>query len=400
MTDDTDDPVSVRTVSFDTPAPARELMAAIGVHPQGVDIMAAKFTGRALYVKNLKTVAANILKQEALSAGAEAAVNKHVVTCRVARSDALLFGTAAALGAVGEKLAGQDFGLDGLGKAMCRVLAAWDAVPSLQLKGKTYRLERPLVIGILNVTPDSFSDGGRFLEPAAAVNRARELLGHGADVVDVGGESTRPGAACVSAEEELSRVLPVVEAIAPDYPVSVDTRKAAVARKCAQAGAAMVNDVSAGRDDPAVAAVCAEFGLPYVVMHMKGTPADMQQDPRYDDVVGEVRDFLAQRAAWAEAQGVAQVVVDPGIGFGKTLEHNLTLLNNVPALADLGYPVMIGHSRKSFVGKLTGEEVDGRLAGSLAAALVAARRGAHILRVHDVAATAQALAVASAVTAS
>ncbi|MEE8640271.1 MAG: dihydropteroate synthase, partial [bacterium] len=203
MTDDTDDPVSVRTVSFDTPAPARELMAAIGVHPQGVDIMAAKFTGRALYVKNLKTVAANILKQEALSAGAEAAVNKHVVTCRVARSDALLFGTAAALGAVGEKLAGQDFGLDGLGKAICRVLAAWDAVPSLELKGKTYRLERPLVTGILNVTPDSFSDGGRFLEPAAAVNRARELLGHGADVVDVGGESTRPGAAYVSAEEEL-----------------------------------------------------------------------------------------------------------------------------------------------------------------------------------------------------
>ena len=185
--------------------------------------------------------------------------------------------------------------------------------------------------------------------------------------------------------------------MAGEGPVSVDTRKAAVARKCARAGAAMINDVSAGRDDPAIAAVCAEFGLPYVIMHMKGTPADMQLEPRYDDVVREVRDFLAARAEWATEQGVAEVVVDPGIGFGKTLEHTLALLNNVPALADLGYPVMVGHSRKSFIGDLTGAEVDGRLAGSLAAALVAARRGAHILRVHDVAATVQALAVASAV---
>jgi dihydropteroate synthase len=396
----TDDPVSVRTVNFDSPAPARELMAAIGVHPRGVDIMAAKFTGRALYVKNLKAVAANIVKQAALSAGAEAAVNKHVVTCRVARSDALLFGTAAALGAVGQKLTGQDFGLDGLGRNIRRVLAAWDAVPSLELNGRTCLLERPLVMGIVNVTPDSFSDGGEFGAPQAAIARARELLEQGAAVVDVGGESTRPGAAYVSEAEELARVLPVVEAVAPEGPVSVDTRKAAVARTCAQAGAAMINDISAGRDDPAVAAVCAEFGLPYVVMHMKGTPVDMQREPTYEDVVGEVRDFLAARAEWAEAQGVRQVVVDPGIGFGKTLEHNLALINNIPALGDLGYPVMVGHSRKSFIGKLTGAEVDGRLAGSLAAALVAARRGAHILRVHDVAATAQALAVASAVTAS
>ncbi len=398
MTDDSDGPLSVRSLNFDSPVPARELMAAIGVHPRGVDIMAAKLTARAIYVKNVKAVAANILKQEALSAGAEAAVHRHVINCRVARSDALLFGTAAALEDVARKLVGQDFGLDALGKEISRVLATWYAAPSLELKGRTYRLNAPLIVGILNVTPDSFSDGGEFDAPRAAIARARELLEQGAAVVDVGGESTRPGAAYVSAEEELSRVMPVVEVLAPEHPVSVDTRKAAVARKCAEAGAAMINDVSAGRDEPAVAEVCAEFGLPYVVMHMKGTPADMQQDPRYDDVVGEVRGFLAERAAWAKARGVEQIIVDPGIGFGKTLEHNLALINNVPALADLGYPVMVGHSRKSFIGKLTGAEVDNRLAGSLAAALVAARRGAHILRVHDVAATAQALAVDAAVT--
>lgn len=396
MTDDNDGPPSVRSVNFDSPAQARELMAAIGVAPRGVEIMAAKFTSRAVYVSDLHPAAANIVKQVALSSGAEAAVHREAVTCRVARSNAILFGTAKELEDVARKLVGQDFGLDELGKAISRAVGTWDAGPSLELKGRNYQLNAPLIMGILNVTPDSFSDGGEFNAPQAAVARARELLEEGADVVDVGGESTRPGAAYVSAEEELRRVMPVVEALAPEHPVSVDTRKAAVARRCAEAGAAMINDVSAGRDDPAVAAACAEFGLPYVVMHMKGTPADMQQDPRYDDVVGEVRDFLAARAAWAEGEGVKQVIVDPGVGFGKTLAHNLALINNIPALADLGYPVMVGHSRKSFIGKLTGAEVNGRLAGSLAAALVAARRGAHLLRVHDVAATAQALAVTAA----
>jgi dihydropteroate synthase len=197
--------------------------------------------------------------------------------------------------------------------------------------------------------------------------------------------------------EELRRVMPAVEALAAGVPVSIDTRKAAVARAAARAGAAMVNDVSAGRDEPAVAAVCAEYGLPLVLMHMKGTPATMQLEPHYDDVVAEVRDFLGARAAWALEQGVKEVVVDPGIGFGKTLEHNLTLLRNIPALRDLGLPVMVGHSRKRFLGALTGEEVEGRLAGSLATALEAARRGARILRVHDVKETAEALKVARAI---
>jgi dihydropteroate synthase len=397
MTDDNDDPLSVRSVNFDSPAQARDLMAAVGVAPRGVDIMAAKFTSRAIFIRNLHPAAANIVKQVALSSGGEAAVHRDAVTCRAGRSDAVLFGTAKELSLIGQKLSGQDFGLDALGRAVAQAVASWEAVPELTLGGERRRLERPLVMGIVNVTPDSFSDGGAFADAEAAAAHGRRLREEGADVIDVGGESTRPGAAYVSEEEETARVLPVVEALAADGPVSVDTRKAAVARECARAGAAMVNDISAGRDDPAVAAVCAEFGLPYVLMHMQGTPADMQQDPHYDDVVREVRDFLAARAAWAVEQGVADVIIDPGIGFGKTLEHNLALLNNIPALADLGYPVMVGHSRKAFIGKLTGAAVDDRLAGSLAAALVAARRGAHVLRVHDVAETVQALAVASAV---
>ncbi len=397
MSPDDDEPASVRSKFFDTPAQARAVMAALGVHPGGVAAMSPKFTGRALYVKNLSAAAANVLKQEALAAGADAAVHRHVITCRVAHSDALLLGTAAQLAVLAAKLDGQDFGLTPLGDEISRAVSSWDRVPTLTLRGTTFELSSPLVMGILNVTPDSFSDGGRYAAADAALERAREMFAAGAAVVDIGGESTRPGASYVSLEEELARVMPLVEALAPEHLVSVDTRKAEVARRAAAAGAAMINDVSAARDEPAVAAVCAEYGLPLVLMHMKGAPAVMQDEPRYNDCVAEVRDFLAERATWARAQGVPQVVVDPGIGFGKTLAHNLTLLNNIPALADLGFPVMVGHSRKSFLGELTGAEVDGRLAGSLAAALCAARRGAHLLRVHDVAATAQALEVKEAI---
>jgi dihydropteroate synthase len=385
--------VDVRTVILDTPAQARALMAAVGVAAGGVEIMAAKFTGRALYVKGLHPVAANIVKQAALSAGGEAAVNRDAVSCRVPASDALLFGTQKQLAAVGRKLTGQAFGLDDVGRAITAAVGRWGAAPVLTLRGKPYQLTRPLLMGILNVTPDSFADGGRYVGVAKAVRRGREMAEQGATLVDVGGESTRPGAAAVGVEDELERIVPVVEQLAPDVLVSVDTRKAAVAQAAADAGAAMVNDVSAGRDDSSIARVCARAGLPYVIMHMQGKPADMQDDPRYDDVVGEVRRFLAARAAWAEAEGVKQLVVDPGIGFGKTLEHNLALVRGLPALCDLGYPVLVGHSRKRFIGALTGEEVEGRLAGSLAAAVEAARRGAHLLRVHDVRETAEALKV-------
>ena len=256
---------------------------------------------------------------------------------------------------------------------------------------------RAAVMGIVNVTPDSFSDGGRFLDPDAAVAHGIELAGQGADVLDVGGESTRPGAAPVPVDEELRRVIPVVERLAAttSVPVSVDTTKAAVARAAIDAGASVVNDVSAGRLDPNILGVAAEAGAGYVVMHMQGEPRTMQAEPHYDDVVAQVGDFLADRVGAARAAGVPEgaIAADPGIGFGKTVEHNLRLLAGLPAIAErVGVPVMVGASRKTFVGKVlagagaaSGDlPVDQREEGTLATVVWAVERGASIVRVHDV----------------
>jgi dihydropteroate synthase len=248
---------------------------------------------------------------------------------------------------------------------------------------------RCLVMGIVNVTPDSFADGGRYLEPRAAVAHGLRLAAEGADLLDVGGESTRPGASYVEEAEELRRVLPVVEALAAatDVPLSIDTRKAAVARAALAAGAAVVNDVSAGRDDPDLLGVAAEAKAPLVLMHMQGTPATMQDDPRYDDVVGEVEAFLRERCAAAEAAGVAaeQLAVDPGIGFGKRDQHNYALLDALPRLTRLGHPVLVGTSRKGFIGRALDLPTDERLEGTAATVVWAVERGARIVRVHDVA---------------
>ena len=245
-------------------------------------------------------------------------------------------------------------------------------------------LERPLVMGVVNVTPDSFSDGGKFLDAQAAVAHARRLREEGADLVDVGGESTRPGAAPVPVEEELRRVLPVVESLR-DFPVSVDTRRPAVMRAALASGASMINDIEALRSPGALEAV-AGSGCGLCLMHMQGEPQSMQREPSYGDVVREVRDFLAGRIAACEQAGIARerLVADPGFGFGKTVEHNLALLRRLPELAGLGVPVLAGWSRKSSLGRITGREPGGRLAGSLAAALLALLGGARILRVHDV----------------
>jgi dihydropteroate synthase len=257
-------------------------------------------------------------------------------------------------------------------------------------------------MGVVNVTPDSFSDGGRYLEPGAAIRHGLELVEEGADLLDVGGESTRPGAEPVPLEEERRRVLPVVEALAgrAGVPVSVDTTKAAVARAALDAGAAIVNDVSAGRFDPDMLPLCAERGAPVVLMHMLGEPRTMQRDPRYDDVVREVAAFLAARAEAALAAGVAvdRIVVDPGFGFGKTREHNLVLLRRLDEIVALGYPVLVGTSRKSFIGAtLGGLPVEDRLEGTAATVALAVAAGASIVRVHDVRAMARVVRMVEAV---
>ena len=248
---------------------------------------------------------------------------------------------------------------------------------------------RCLVMGVVNVTPDSFADGGRYLDRRAAVAHGLALAAEGADLLDVGGESTRPGATDVEEAIELDRVLPVIEelAAATDVPVSVDTRKAAVARAALHAGAAIVNDVSAGRDDPDLLGVAADAGVPLVLMHMQGTPATMQDDPRYHDVLAEVEAFLRERCAAAEAAGVASdaLVVDPGIGFGKRDEHNYALLGGLARLTHLGHPLMVGTSRKGFIGRALDLPVEERLEGTAATVVWAVERGARIVRVHDVA---------------
>jgi len=258
-------------------------------------------------------------------------------------------------------------------------------------------LNRPLVMGILNVTPDSFSDGGDHDDPAAAVAHGERLLAEGADILDIGGESTRPGSEPVAAAQELARVRPVLRRFVSEggVPVSVDTRRADVAEACVAAGASIINDVSGFRD-PAMVRLAASCDAGVCVMHMLGEPGTMQDKPRYDDVVAEVGGYLIAQAAMLEAAGVARerIAIDPGIGFGKTLEHNLALLRATDELASLGYPLLIGASRKRFIGQITGaEEPTERLGGSVATALYVAELGAAVIRVHDVGPTVQALAV-------
>jgi dihydropteroate synthase len=270
------------------------------------------------------------------------------------------------------------------------------------LRARQFRFEFPgpaLVMGIVNVTPDSFFDGGKFLAPEAAVTHALDLVEEGAAILDIGGESTRPGAAPVEEREELRRVLPVIEALASrvQVPISIDTMKPGVARAAVAAGASLINDVGANRQDPAMWRLAAETGAAYVCMHMRGTPQTMQQDPVYQDVVAEIGAFFADRLTQLNHCGVPseQIILDPGIGFGKTVEHNLQVLGRLETFGRFGRPLLLGVSRKSFIGKLLG--TDNRLAGGLACACLALEAGVKIIRTHDVAPTLQALRMAEAI---
>lgn len=276
------------------------------------------------------------------------------------------------------------------------ILTAPKLIYSIDCAGKPLDLSRPCVMGVLNVTPDSFSDGGDFFGVGPALRRAERMVEEGADILDIGGESTRPGATPVSACEEIGRVVPVIEVLAPrsSVPISIDTSKPEVMRTAVSAGAGMINDVRALREPGALEAAI-ETGVPVCLMHMQGEPRTMQTAPAYRDVVSEVRDFLRRRVDVCIGAGMApgRVLLDPGFGFGKTLAHNLALLAGLAELCSLGPPVLVGLSRKSMIGDLTGRPVAERLVGSLAAAVLAVERGARLVRVHDVAATVDALRV-------
>lgn len=274
----------------------------------------------------------------------------------------------------------------------------------LVVKAAHHRLhfsERPLLMGVLNVTPDSFSDGGLYESQDSAVARARQMVQEGADIIDIGAESSRPGSEPVSETEELRRLIPVVEAVhdAVSVPLSVDTTKSGVARRAVQAGAVIVNDISAMTFDPGMARVVSESGAGVVLMHMQGIPRTMQRAPRYDDLVKEVHVFLADRLQAAEAAGISrkQIILDPGIGFGKLLEHNLTLLAQLSMFSNLGRPLLVGISRKGFIGQILHRSVGDRLFGTAAAVAIAVQQGAAVLRIHDVAAMRDVVRTATAI---
>lgn len=262
----------------------------------------------------------------------------------------------------------------------------------------TLSFDKPRIVGILNVTPDSFSDGGKFFAPADALARARVLQEEGADIIDIGGESTHPGSQRISVEEELHRVLSVLDAVVKEIPlpISVDTSKPEVAEECLKRGAHIINDVY-GLRDPAMREVVARHKAPVIIMHMQGTPDTMQIKPTYQNVVEEIITYLDQQAALAKEEGVEQIIIDPGIGFGKTIEHNLTILNHLHEFRRLGYPVMVGTSRKSFIPKILGLGPEAVFEGTLASVAIAAYNGADLLRVHDVTACRRAIAIAGAI---
>jgi dihydropteroate synthase len=269
-------------------------------------------------------------------------------------------------------------------------------------RGLTGLGQSPLIMGIVNVTPDSFSDGGRFLDRDKAIEHALRLAEEGADIIDIGGESSRPGAAKVSVNEELERVIPIIETVAPkiNIPISIDTTKSEVAVNALNAGASIINDISSLRFDERIASTAAEHGAHLILMHMRGTPESMQQDTKYGDIIGEIGAYLVSAAKQAIGAGVLpdKIILDPGIGFGKSVDGNFTILKNLHRFHSLGYPVMVGLSRKSFIGQTLNLEVGERLEGSIAAACYAVLNGADIVRVHDVAATKKALKILEQIT--
>ena len=381
----------VRLVDIRELSQAAKELKRVGANGRSWEIMAPKAIFKVLKVSDLPFPAATVIKQEMLALGADAAVARGVITARVKRSDVLIMGTVGQLERLAHKIAAQPFGLDRLSTEIQRVIADLRSPHQRQLhcRGKVLSIgQRPLIMGVLNLTPDSFSDGGQFNALERAIPRAHEMVAQGADIIDVGGESTRPGAQPIPLDEELRRVIPVVERLSAELkvPISVDTYKAEVADRALKAGVHIVNDISALRFDQRMSKVVAENKAALVLMHMKGTPRNMQRNPRYDDVMQEIIQFLAQQLQKAEEAGISRsrLIVDPGIGFGKRVQDNLTILNRLGELHTLGVPVLVGVSRKSFIGKVLDLPVEDRLEGSAAATALAVTRGAHMLRVHDV----------------
>lgn len=364
----------------------------IGVYPQGIEIMTPKFQFKIIKLKELDSRAANIIKQEMLSAGGEAALSKDAVENTGKATDVLLAGTLRQYKDLTEKLKKQPFGLDKIAEELDTVLKKKRLEP-LKCGTKTLAFDKPLIMGVLNVTPDSFSDGGKYNTEKKAIEQAKKMIEEGTDIIDIGGESSRPGAEPVPEKEELERVIPVIKAIKGLAPISIDTYKPEVAEKALEAGACMLNDIKASDE---MIELAAKHKVPIVLMHMKGTPKTMQKAPKYENVMDEVLGFLEERANKAKDLDV-QCIIDPGIGFGKTTQNNLEIIHRLEEFKAIGAPILLGTSRKTFIGKITGLPPEERLEGTIASVVVSALNGANIIRVHDVKESKRALQITEAI---
>lgn len=367
-----------------------EELRSLKVHPGGIDIMAPKGILRIIKVKGINSAALNILKQEMLSIGGDCAVPWDAFVSRSRDCEGIIIATQAQINRLCEKLALQPLNLPELGRRI-RLLEVNYGRENFILSAGKFRLnlsKRTHIMGILNVTPDSFSDGGLYLDKASAVERALGMESQGADIIDIGGESTRPGAKAISAKEECGRVIPVIKTLGKrlKIPISIDTTKSEVAQRALDCGASIVNDIMGLKKDPKLAKLAKKYNAAVVLMHIKGTPRTMQKSPKYKELIFEILESLRQSIKIAKEAGICddKIVVDPGIGFGKTAEHNLQILKRLCELKSLGYPVLVGPSRKSFIGKVLDAGVEDRLFGTAASVAVAILNGANILRVHDV----------------
>jgi len=384
--------VKVRVKEFKDKVSLRDYLLSLGNTSKGAEIISKKGRVYLLEIDGIDTRAANILKQDAISVGGDCAVPRKASSFEKGLWKVLLLVSERELERLAEKLKEQPFGLRELSNSLIRALGNYlKSEFTLTYRGKELPLKEPVVMGILNATPDSFSDGGRYTTVELALKRAEEIISQGGKIVDVGGESTRPGAPPVPLEEELRRVIPVIREVrkrlGEGFFISVDTYKAEVARQALLEGADMVNDISGLQFDPKMAEVVSSFGCPVVIMHIKGTPRDMQKNPYYEDAVSEICDYFEERLSFALERGIGRdkIILDPGIGFGKRLEDNLCILKRFSEFRVFGLPLLVGASRKSFIGAITGEdEPQERLAGSLGAIAPAFYGGAKIFRVHDV----------------
>jgi len=371
----------------------------IGADPYSIKIMASKMLHSCIKMTFVEAKIAHIIKQEMLAIGGDAAVSRGILDFTDKNTDVILMGTHRQYGRLIKRLKKQPFDLSKIGEDIEIILKNFENNNKIKnikfknsIKNKNYNLkigEGTLIMGILNVSPDSFYDGGRYDEPEKAVERAKQMVSCGADIIDVGGESTRPGSDPVSLKEELNRTIPVIEAISSeiDVPISIDTYKSEVAEKAIQAGASIINDISGLGFDEKMAEVAAEYDVPVVIMHIRGTPGDMQKNPHYDDVISDILAFFRDRIKFAIDSGIDEnkIIIDPGIGFGKTVEHNLEIIKKLREFKILGKPILIGTSRKSFIGFTLEQENPGdRLEGTLATVAASVMNGADIVRVHDV----------------